>query len=254
MSTERARSFGAVAEDYEATRAGWPLAPFTEVLAHLGVRARPDVVDLAAGTGKLTRTLAELAGTIVAVEPHPALRAVLARELPAVPVHDGSAEALPLAPESADVVAVGQAFHWFDVERALAEIGRVLRPGGVLIAGWNAPPDDGTWYDAVIDFLRVANPDHLPASNLDWGETLSGHAGYGPLHEVVSRHEQASDRERFTRLLGTHSIISLLPADRRDSLIEQAIAVAVEQGAFAPDGSCSIPWRCELYTLARLPG
>ena len=76
---------------------------------------------------------------------------------------EGTAEELPLASESADVASAGQAFHWFDVERALDEIARVLRPGGVVIAAWNSPPEDGTWYDAVIDFLHVANPDHLPA-------------------------------------------------------------------------------------------
>ena len=86
MSEERALSFGSVAEDYEATRPGWPLEPFAEVLEHFGAPERPDVVDVAAGTGKLTRTLAQLAGTLVAVEPDAALRAVLQRELPAVEV------------------------------------------------------------------------------------------------------------------------------------------------------------------------
>ena len=101
---ERALSFGSVAEDYEATRPGWPVEPFAEVLAHFGVRAQPDIVDLAAGTGKLTRTLAPLAGTLVAVEPDPSLREVLQRVLPAVDVRDGTAESLPLASGSADVV------------------------------------------------------------------------------------------------------------------------------------------------------
>jgi SAM-dependent methyltransferase len=247
---QRALSFGSVAEDYEATRPGWPLAPFDEVLARFGVRDQPDVVDIAAGTGKLTRTLAELAGTLVAVEPDPALRAVIQRVLPRVDVFAGTAEELPLASESADVATAGQAFHWFDVERALGEIARVLRPGGVVIAGWNAPPGEGTWYDAVIDFLHVANPDHLPARARDWSVDFA-HPAYGELFETAARHEQASDHERFARLLGTHSVISILPLERRAALIEEAVAVAVEQGAFAPDGTCTIPWRCELYALQR---
>jgi ubiquinone/menaquinone biosynthesis C-methylase UbiE len=247
---ERALSFGSVAEDYEATRPGWPRAPFDEVLAHFGVRDEPDVVDIAAGTGKLTRTLAALAGTLVAVEPDPSLREVIQRVLPEVDVFAGTAEALPLADASADVATAGQAFHWFDVERALAEIARVLRPRGVVIAGWNSPPEEGTWYDAVIEFLHVANPDHLPARTRDWAVDFV-HPAYGELFTATGRHEQASDHERFARLLGTHSIINLLPAARRAALIEQAVAVAVEQGAFAPDGSCAIPWRCELYALQR---
>jgi SAM-dependent methyltransferase len=250
VSEGRALSFGLVAEDYEATRPGWPLDPFTHVFEHFDVRPRPDIVDLAAGTGKLTRTLARVAGTLVAVEPDPDLRAVLARVLPDVRVLAGTAEELPLAAASADVVCAGQAFHWFDVGRALTEIARVLRPRGVVIAGWNAPPEAGTWYDAVIDFLHVANPDHLPAMTEDW-EVALAHPAYGNVFEVAVRHEQPSDRAQFERLLGTHSMINLLPPARRAELIEEALAVAVEQGAFGADGTCAIPWSCALYALQR---
>ena len=245
---DRALSFGSVAEDYEATRPGWPAEPFTEVLAHFGVREQPGIVDIAAGTGKLTRTLAPLAGALVAVEPDPALREVLARVLPEVDVRAGTAEALPLESASADVACAGQAFHWFDVAAALGEIARVLRPRGVAIAAWNSRREEGTWYDAVIEFLNTANPDHLPASTRDWAVDFT-HPAYGGLFTATARHVQASDHERFERLLGTHSIINLLPPAGRAALIEEAVAVAVEQGAFAPDGTCEIPWCCEIYAL-----
>jgi SAM-dependent methyltransferase len=251
VSGVRALSFGSVAEDYEATRPGWPLDPFMQVLEHFDVRPRPDVVDVAAGTGKLTRTLVRVAGTLVAVEPDAALRTVLQRELPQVTALAGAAEALPLETASADVACAGQAFHWFDVDRALVEIARVLRPRGIVIAGWNVPPEDGTWYDAVIDFLHVANPDHLPANTLDWSATFGAHPAYAGLIEVAARHEQPSDSAAFARLLGTHSAINMLPPARRAELIEEALAVAVEQGAFGTDGTCAIPWRCKLYALQR---
>lgn len=250
MSAERARSFGAVAEEYEATRPNWPSEPFAEAFARFGVRPAADVADVAAGTGKLTRVLLPLAGTLVAVEPDDALRAVLERELPAVRALAGSAEALPLEDASADVVCAGQAFHWFDRERALEEIARVLRPGGVLVVAWYQPRQEGTWYDAVIDFLRVANPDHLPATTMDWPAAFS-HPAYGELWTSVTPYEQPSDRARFERLLGTHSAINAQPPERRAELIEQAIAVAVEQGAFDAAGRCAIPWSCELYALPR---
>jgi SAM-dependent methyltransferase len=249
VSSERALSFGSVAEDYEATRPGWPLQPFTHVLERFAVRPRPDVIDVAAGTGKLTRTLARFAGTLVAIEPDAALRAVLQRELPQVRACAGTAEALPLEADGADVVCAGQAFHWFDVDRALDEIARVLRARGIVIAGWNVPPEDGTWYDAVIDFLHVANPDHLPAAKLDWPVTLGAHPAYAGLVEVAERHEQPSDRAAFARLLGTHSALNVLPPARRAELIEEALAVAAEGGAFGTDGVCAIPWRCQLYAL-----
>ncbi len=120
-----------------------------------------------------------------------------------------------------------------------------------MIAGWNSPPEDGTWYDAVIDFLHVANPDHLPASTRDWAADFGAPGLRRAASRSTARHEQPSDHERFARLLGTHSTINVLPPDRRAALIEEAVAVADAQGAFAHDGTCAIPWRCELYVLRR---
>ena len=100
-------------------------------------------------------------------------------------------------------MCAGQAFHWFDVERALDEIARVLRPGGVVIAGWNSPPEDGTWYDAVIDFLHVANPDHLPARTRDWAVDFA-HPAYGELFEI-DRAARAGERPRALRAPARHA-------------------------------------------------
>lgn len=251
MSEERALSFGSVAEDYEATRPGWPLEPFAIAFEQFDVPDRPDVVDVAAGTGKLTRTLARLAGSLVAVEPDAALRAVLERELPGVTALAGTAEEIPLDTACADVMCAGQAFHWFDVERALDEFARVLRPSGIAIAAWNTPPEDDTWYDAVIEYFETVNPDHLPATEMDWPAALGAHPRFGGLLEITARHEQISDRATFRRQLGTHSMLNVLPRDRRDELIDGALAVAEGRRAFAADGRCSIPWRCELFVLQR---
>ncbi|HET6173334.1 MAG TPA: class I SAM-dependent methyltransferase [Gaiellales bacterium] len=251
MSEQRARSFGSVAEEYEATRPGWPLAPFALAFEQFGLPDRPDVADIAAGTGKLTRTLVQLAGTLVAVEPDAALRAVLQRELPGVPVLDGTAESLPLDTASIDAACAGQAFHWFDVDRALDEIARVLRPRGIAIAAWNSPPEDGTWYDAVIEFLETANPAHLPATTMDWPAALAEHPRYEGLLEITARHEQPTHRAAFRRLLGTHSAINMLPPKRRHELIDDALAVAGTHGAFAADGTGAIRWGCELFVLQR---
>lgn len=250
----RAMSFGRVAEDYEATRPGWPLEPFTRVLAHFGVRDRPDVVDVAAGTGKLTRTLARFAGTLVAVEPDAQLREVIQRVLPDVDVFAGTGEAIPLETASADMVCAGQAFHWFDLERAGAEFARVLRPGGILIAGWNVPTEDGSWYDAVVEYLESENPHHLPATERDWTADLGALAGFEGLYEVAFRHEQPTSAAAFTRLLGTHSAIIRLAPGRQADLIADALELARGHGAFDGSGHGVIPLNCELTTLRRTPG
>src|SRR4029077_8471930 len=131
------------------------------------------------------------------------------------------------------------------------EIARVLRPRGIAIAAWNAPPEDATWYDAVIDFLAAANPDHLPATTRDWPSAFGGHPRFGDVLEIAARHHQPIDRTSFPRLLRTHSALNALPPGRRAELIEQALAVAEAEGAFDADGNGAIPWRCELFVLRR---
>ena len=152
-------------------------------------------------------------------------------ELPGVSAVAGTAEELPLGPGSADAACAGQAFHWFDVDRALDEIARVLRPGAIAIAAWNTPTEDGTWYDAVIEFLKAANPDHLPATSITWSEAFAAHPRYSELLEIAARHEQPTDRATFRRLLGTHSAINVRPSVRRGRLIDEALAVAEAHGA-----------------------
>jgi len=130
-----ARSFELAAEEYEATRPSYP----DEVLDLLPVANDAVVLDLGAGTGKLTRVLARRYARVTAVEPLDGMRGILERVVPGVEALAGSAEQIPLGDASVDAVFAAQAFHWFDHERAVAEIGRVLRPGGILALVWNGP-------------------------------------------------------------------------------------------------------------------
>ena len=112
------------------------------------------MLDLAAGTGKLTRLLAEGGADVVAVEPVAAMRAVLAEAMPEITVLDGTAETIPLGPASVDAVTVAQAFHWFDAEAALAEIHRVLRRGGGLGLIWNAMDSSPEWVAVLKELVQ----------------------------------------------------------------------------------------------------
>ena len=141
MSRDEFRlSFETVADAYERARPGYAPAAVEWIAERLPFGR---VLDLAAGTGKLTRQLVARGADVVAVEPGEEMRAVLARVVPGVEVLAGSAEAIPLPDESVDTVTVAQAFHWFRAEEALAEIHRVLRPGGLLLS---------------LDFDRPLNP------------------------------------------------------------------------------------------------
>ncbi len=163
----RARSFGAVADVYERAR---PTYPSESVAWLLEQAAGRRAIDLGAGTGKLTRLLLEQGLRVTAVEPLEEMRAELCRAVPEATALAGSAEAIPAAAGSADVVTAAQAFHWFDHPRALAEIARVLVPSGVVGLLWNLRDDREPW---VAELSRI----------LDAGDTTTrfGEEDWAPL-------------------------------------------------------------------------
>jgi SAM-dependent methyltransferase len=164
MHDQARRGYGiaGAAAAYERGRPGYPEDAVAKLVRVLGVVPGATVLDLAAGTGKLTRQLMATGATLVAVEPVAAMRAQLAR-LAAGEVLGGTAEAIPLRDGSLDAVTVGQAFHWFDAGRAVAELGRVLRPGGRLGLIWNARDESRPWVAEI-------------------GAILDRHAGDAPRH------------------------------------------------------------------------
>ncbi|GLY64213.1 class I SAM-dependent methyltransferase [Amycolatopsis taiwanensis] len=146
----QAGSFGVVADAYERGRPPYPTDAVTW-LVPVGART---VVDLGAGTGKLTRALRRPGRKVVAVEPSAEMRAQFARVLPEVPLLHGTAESIPLPDTSADALVCGQAWHWVDPERAVAEAARVLRPGGWLGLVWNDRDVSEPWVAELDQILR----------------------------------------------------------------------------------------------------
>lgn len=151
-------SFGRGAAHYDRVRPEYSPEALDLVTERLGLGHDSDVLDLAAGTGKLTRPLVERFGRVTAVEPDPRMRAVLSRATSCYQVLEGRAEAIPLVDESVDAVFVGQAFHWFDKPRALTEMLRVLRSRGGVVLLWNSwwetEPPLGEAAGAVRDGVR----------------------------------------------------------------------------------------------------
>lgn len=157
-----ASSFGSAAESYDRLRPGYPAEAVDFVL-----HGRPPgrVLDLGAGTGKLTSLLLERAEQVVAVEPDDRMRAVLAARLPTAEVLAGSAERLPLPDASVDAIFAGQAFHWFRRPDTDRELARVLRPGGVVGLIWNLPDPTPAWVREVYQASR--RPDIAWSSDED---------------------------------------------------------------------------------------
>ncbi|MEV0670817.1 class I SAM-dependent methyltransferase [Mycobacterium sp. NPDC050441] len=157
MSSPKARSlsFGSEAAAYERGRPSYP----PETIDWLLPEGAHDVLDLGAGTGKLTTRLVERGLDVIAVDPIPEMLELLSNSLPDTPALLGTAEEIPLADNSVDAVLVAQAWHWFDPERAVKEVSRVLRPGGRLGLVWNARDERSGW---VKDLGRIIGPEHDP--------------------------------------------------------------------------------------------
>jgi SAM-dependent methyltransferase len=155
MSFESRLIFDGVADVYERSRPGYAPEAVTWISQRLPLGR---VLDLGAGTGKLTRQLVPYALEVVAVEPGDEMRRVLQEVVPGVEALYGTAEEIPLPDESVDVVTVAQAFHWFDIDSALAEMHRVLRPMGGYAIVWNAWDDDDPLLNAINELLRPLRP------------------------------------------------------------------------------------------------
>src|SRR5262249_54140245 len=146
---------------YERARPLYAVDALEWLRARLPLRR---VVDVGAGTGKLSRQLAAVGADVVAVEPDPDMRAVFARVLPGIELLAGSAEELPLADASVDVATAAQAFHWFDLERALPELHRVIRPGGGIAVVWNEWDDDDELMRSLNQIVKRRRPSAIVAS------------------------------------------------------------------------------------------
>ena len=222
MTVDRiaAGAFGAMAEEYQRGRPGWPADAVAGLVSRFGART---VLDLAAGTGKLTEVLAGLVDDVVAVEPVDGMRRVLEARLPAVRVLAGTAEAIPLPDASVDAVFVAEAFHWFDVERAADEIARVLRPGGGLAVMWNlSDGDDPAWITEVIEVVRerrVEGSGERRHDTVPWREALEADPRFGPLRDEEVPHEQPTDRDGIMAMIASWSSIGGLPEERRTAAL-----------------------------------
>jgi SAM-dependent methyltransferase len=244
-------AFGAVAREYERGRPGWPPDAIARLLERFGART---VLDLAAGTGKLTAVLAELADEVIAVEPDDSMRRVLEARLPQVRALAGTAEAIPLGDASVDAVLVAEAFHWFDLDRAPAEIARVVRPGGGLAVMWNLAGWDGVdWLDELeAEVVEPHRRELLPVhrETVPWREALEADGRFGPLEELTAVNEQATDRGRILALIRSFSWIGALPRARREAALARAEEILDHHGIDA----VTLPYRTAITTARRLDG
>jgi len=220
-------TFGVAAEAYERGRPEWPLG----LLDAVPVPPGSEVLDLGAGTGKLTRLLATR-HRVVAVEPDPAMR-VLISGAEALP---GTAEAIPLGDDSVDAVFAAEAFHWFDAPRALVEIVRVLRPRGFVVLVWNhAEPAEHVLPEGVLPELPGGHPRFA-----DWRRAFDD-GPFEPLREVRLPQEGSVSREIMLDFFASVSPVTSLPPEERRTALER-IANALDRPTYHRRYAVVVHW------------
>jgi SAM-dependent methyltransferase len=250
-----AQGFERGAADYDKGRPGYP-AEVLDVLEGEGVLpagGRPVVVDLAAGTGKFTRRLFERVADVIAVEPVAAMRSAYAANFPGRPVLSGTAECLPLDDGTADVVAVAQAFHWFDAGAALEEIARVLQPGGWLVLVWNTRDERSPWtaqIGAVMDRLAGDAP-RFRSTDQAWRAAIEAHPAFESLRGSTFDNPVPVDLETMLARVSSTSYVSALPDAERAAVLDEVTAL-LEAGPIAAEGPNFVErYRTELFWCRR---
>ncbi len=241
-----ARGFGLAADAYERGRPTFPPEALAALVRDTGIGPGSTVVDLAAGTGKLTRHLVPVAAEVVAVEPVESMRRRLEATVPGARTVGATAEAMPFADDFADVITVGQAFHWFDAARALDEIARVLRPGGALALIWNIRDEGVAWVaelTRIMEPYRGDTPTHRTGA---WRRAIEGDGRFTPLVEHAFASEQHLSPDGVVDRVGSVSFIAALADDERASVEQQVRDLLDADADTRGRDDVVLPYRTEL--------
>ncbi len=236
----RATSFGSVADAYERARPEYP----QEAILWLTGDESVDVVDVGAGTGKLTRGLVALGHRVTAVEPLPEMLAHLRDAVPDATALAGAAEALPMSDASADVVVCAQAFHWFDRAAALEEFARVLRPGGRIGLVWNTRDDREPW---AAELSRAVGNESVESGDAE--EPVAASELFGPVEQATFSFVQPLDRERLLDLVRSRSYCAVMVPEERELVLARVSAL---YDARAGEDGIRLPYVTDCFRAVRL--
>ena len=212
-----AERFSSVAARYERGRPDCPPAVIGAIAAELRIPPGGQVLDLGAGTGKIARALVAGGFDVVAVEPQAALREVLAERAAGARVLDAVAEELPLADGTLHAITMGDSFHWFDRPRALAEMARVLRPGGgIAVITTGADWRQASWSTELSERMERMRPEHPWFDGEPWQESVKAASGWEEPWQVRVVTRQATSPERIVDHIASFSWIAAMPEEERE--------------------------------------
>jgi SAM-dependent methyltransferase len=230
------------ADVYERGRPDYPAAAVERIVERLELRGGRTVLDLAAGTGKLTRLLVASGANVMALEPVPEMRAQLERHVPGVATLAGTAERIPLADGYLDAVTVGQAFHWFRADEALREIHRVLRSGGGLALIWNARDERDPLQAALSEIIDALQGDTPRRHQRNWKTLLAESGLFERPERSLFEHVQELDEQGLVERVLSISFIATAPAAVRSD-----VGARVRELAREADRPLRLPYMTELY-------
>ena len=247
-----ARGFSAAADAYERSRPDYPAAAIAQLIERLHLQPGRIVIDVGAGTGKLTRLLTPTGARVLALEPLPAMREKLGATSPDSEPLDGTAEAVPLPDSSVDAAVCAQAFHWFEQERALQEIHRVLRPDGWLVLIWNVRDETVPWVAAmaaVVDTLQEKIPRHQDEA---WRPAVDSTPFFELAETTRVGHGQRLTPEGVLDRLASMSVVAAAAPEVRERLFADVAAILATDPETAGRDTIELPYTTELHWLRRL--
>lgn len=260
---------------YERSRPSYPLAALAALADALPLESGRTVVDLGAGTGKFTRLLALTGAEVLAVEPVTEMRERLAELLPGVAVSEGTAEDTGLPDGCADAVVAAQSWHWFEAPAALAEVERLLRPGGALVLVWNTYDTSVPWVRDYQDIYFRLTPRDLPSPPLGrsvaggpgretgverpgepdgrWRQAFAGRPGWGAIEE---RHwpnpHSTTVADVVERMMSSSHITALEPSAQARVRAEVESLLGADE-ATGGSGAIEMPYVTDVYWVRYFP-
>ncbi len=245
------RGFTAGVEVYERARPTYPRDAVAALVETLGLGPGRTVLELGAGTGKLTRLLAESGARIAAVEPVAAMRAKLLETVPGVQPVDGTAEAIGLPNQSVDALVVAQAFHWFDAIRALSEMHRVLRPGGRAALIFNRRDESVPWVRGMGEAIRRISAGEPQVWDDAWRESLGRCALFAPWQSTWFRLVQRLTRDGVLDRAASVSYVAAASAEVRAGLLDEVRVLLAADPLTAGAEMIDLPYDTELLWTER---
>jgi SAM-dependent methyltransferase len=244
--------FQRAADAYERGRPEYPAAAVAHLLKALDITSGSHVVELGAGTGKFTRTLVPTGAAIVAVEPVESMRRKLSELLLGVTIVDGTAEKIPQPDSSADAVIVAQAFHWFDGEKALAEIHRVLKRGGGLGLVWNVRDESIGWIRGLTEILEQYESGVPRYKSLAWLSPFKSTGLFSPLTRAEFAHVQKLPPDAVEDRVLSISFIAALPDSEREAVRNRLRQLVQRELDSRKRPAIEFPYRTDVFTCRRL--